>query len=621
MADGNGNAAPGSDDQRSGDTGPQSHLPDNSVEYCMFLLEGQVDARRTLSNLESLRKSALELAQTLTADYIWQRDDFNLELKITDGLRYLYGVTEYGDAVEDEWLVVYILRELTRLHPTLWARAADTDGEFLLIEAANVLPPWLGPEMDQNRVWMHKSNLLVIPTEDKRSGSSSSGSLPLPQAVDYITSKPDSLVQSPFIEAEAFYRLEKYPRQISQSAHHSIITIPRRVAYILHEMPRSIAPAVEAFYHRDAIDLRSVMAAPETRRFKPDDMVTVSVRFSRVLFAQLKSQRFEPPPGWQHAVGAVADNERSMARLDMGMKLTCGFEILARDAEKNGSRSVRQVGLLLDDLEEDGDATLPQDKEIESWHDNEREDDDSWMDINYEDFERELSGQRKDAVPGATDTGFGSAQTKADLRKIVSRFESFLNDERAGLDGAEIDDVDDSRDEDGDDDDDELSEEDSEFEDKEVGFDEEAFSNIMREMMGMPANVARPANAGDSSKTVSQPPSGSTAGAGEGELGIEELSAQMEAELRGHGALRLDTNTDKRITTGGKGKDVDGGDHEPDQEASEDSDGEIDVDYNLARNLLESFKGQAGASGPAGNIMGLMGLQLPRDEGDFDDQR
>ncbi len=85
MADGNGNAAPGSDDQRSGDTGPQSHLPDNSVEYCMFLLEGQVDARRTLSNLESLRKSALELAQTLTADYIWQRDDFNLELKITDG--------------------------------------------------------------------------------------------------------------------------------------------------------------------------------------------------------------------------------------------------------------------------------------------------------------------------------------------------------------------------------------------------------------------------------------------------------------------------------------------------------------------------------------------------------
>ena len=69
------------------------------------------------------------------------------------GLSYLYGRTEYGDSVEDEWLVVYILRELSKKHPYLWVRVVDTDGQFLLIEAANALPRWLNPEVADFRVW------------------------------------------------------------------------------------------------------------------------------------------------------------------------------------------------------------------------------------------------------------------------------------------------------------------------------------------------------------------------------------------------------------------------------------------------------------------------------------
>jgi len=64
----------------------------------------------------------------------------------------LHGVTNYGDSVEDEWLVVYILRELSNQFPELWIKVVDTDGEFLLIEAANALPRWLNPEIADNRV-------------------------------------------------------------------------------------------------------------------------------------------------------------------------------------------------------------------------------------------------------------------------------------------------------------------------------------------------------------------------------------------------------------------------------------------------------------------------------------
>ena len=68
------------------------------------------------------------------------------------GITYLSGRTNYGDSIEDEWVVVYILRELTKRHSDIWVKVVDSDGEFLLIEAAGTLPAWLEPEVADNRV-------------------------------------------------------------------------------------------------------------------------------------------------------------------------------------------------------------------------------------------------------------------------------------------------------------------------------------------------------------------------------------------------------------------------------------------------------------------------------------
>ena len=65
---------------------------------------------------------------------------------------YLHGLANYGDSIEDEWLIVYLLRELSARFPELWVKVVDTDGEFLLIEAANTLPTWLNPDIADNRV-------------------------------------------------------------------------------------------------------------------------------------------------------------------------------------------------------------------------------------------------------------------------------------------------------------------------------------------------------------------------------------------------------------------------------------------------------------------------------------
>lgn len=65
---------------------------------------------------------------------------------------HLYGVTHFGDNIEDEWFIVFLIRQLTIEINGLIGRIYDADGEFLLIEAAEHLPTWANPDTCENRV-------------------------------------------------------------------------------------------------------------------------------------------------------------------------------------------------------------------------------------------------------------------------------------------------------------------------------------------------------------------------------------------------------------------------------------------------------------------------------------
>ncbi|KAI1345966.1 SGT1-domain-containing protein [Xylaria sp. FL0043] len=606
--------------------GPESFprsLPDNCVEYMLFVLDGTLEPRALLTELENIRKSAMQLCLATTKDYIWQRDSFQLQVKRTNGLVYLHGTTDYGDSIEDEWLIVYLLRRLTITFPSLWVRVFDSDGEFLMVEAANVVPKWLSPEIDSNRVWIHQGKLQLLPL------SASSGAkrpLALAEAVGHIKAHPETLVYSPLIEAEAFYRLEKYPENIKALMHHSLITIPRKLAYILHEQPAAIAPAIEAFYLRDPVAMKPLMLGSQSLHFPPKDLVTVSVKFTKVLFAQLKSQRFAAPPLWSTIIksnqepNSISEEEQKQsARLELGMKVTSGFEMLAASADRMDNRLAREFAILLEDAEEDGDDVLPSDEEIATWPSS--DDDEAWLDINFEDFENELQGRQRNKTEQAT--SFGDSRAQADLRKIVSRFEDFLNDETAGLEGAEFDDMDHDNDFSDNEEADSFGDSGgSEDEDKAVSFDEDQFNRMMREMMGLPpedmkdhsppaplSNLHEWKTRRGGQEEEEEDEDVEMDDDDDDEEDIRRLAAQMEAELKGLGALKLDAKPEgvKLLDSNERAA--------PNQEVDEEScDEDIDIDYNLAKNLLESFKSQAGLAGPAGNLMGMMGVKLPRDE-------
>lgn len=693
------------------------NLESDTAEYMIFVFNGNQDgavttASKPRAKLEQLRKTALQLSGPLIKDYIWQRDGFDLQVvsrngtlhtlaflssslslslffplifflygahvwtdNFSPGLLYLDGRTSYGDCVEDEWFIVYMLRELTRSFAGAWARICDTDGEFLLIEGAKTVPSWLNPEIDANRVWIHDGMLKIIPlgiTQAPGKGSTTSSDpqpLSLEEAVSIIKSTPEALIHSQALDDEVFYRLRKYPGHLATSLHYARLVIPRKSAYILHDRPRAVAPAVDAFISRDPLTAKRILdlaGLDALLQFSPTDLVPVSVRFTRVMYAQMRGQRFTPPKGWPVLfASAVKDSfspkkstavseddvswrEKLEVATELSMKLTFGFEIMASTAEKSNSRIVREVGLVLDDLAEDGEdpAALPSDEEIRNWKDVDRESDDTWLNINFDDFERELDGRGQDRqVPAPTSrntadrgpkdgdlfSGFGDAGLQTDLRRIVSKFNSFLNDNDAGIEGTNLDGMDIDDDDDNDNDADESSED----EDDGVAFNEEEFSRLMKEMMGLPPSNTATTKAtpveGDTnnirvgdqdamavaSRTL--PTDGGNDMDGD-EEDILKLAAQFEAELKGHGALRLNPPKDKNSTglpaTGGLAEGSESKHRALHVDSESDEEGDVDVDFNLAKNLLESFRGQEGMSGPAGNILSMLGLALPRDNED-----
>lgn len=69
-----------------------------------------------------------------------------------DSSPHLYGLTFYGENIQDEWYIVEIICHLTKIYPHVIGRIFDADGEFLLIEAAEVLPKWADPDTCAQKV-------------------------------------------------------------------------------------------------------------------------------------------------------------------------------------------------------------------------------------------------------------------------------------------------------------------------------------------------------------------------------------------------------------------------------------------------------------------------------------
>lgn len=88
-----------------------------------------------------------------------------LSLKQHDELNLCYGSVNFSEDIEVEWLIVYVLFELSKQDTDLVIRISDKYGDILLIEAAEHLPRWLESSKSKDRVFIHRGKLHIIPEQ------------------------------------------------------------------------------------------------------------------------------------------------------------------------------------------------------------------------------------------------------------------------------------------------------------------------------------------------------------------------------------------------------------------------------------------------------------------------
>ncbi|KAJ7693701.1 SGT1 protein-domain-containing protein [Mycena rosella] len=285
----------------------------------------------------------------LLPDFLWHRDAFQLKVasRSDAGEYYLEGRMRVGDCVDDEWCTVWLLKQIS----SKWDMAIsvfDSDGEFLLIEAADALPTWVTPTNSENRVWIYSSQLHIIPLSHVsppsrkrqrrklpgRNDSDDEGEddpedfIAVEDALKLLRDESVDTLASAGVQTAVWARINGYPAAAKKHVHATKAYIPLDIARALASDPSLIQKPVETFYTRDAIQLR---AAHRMARFPPEPNVLRTVKMTRTAYAQLLGQKFFPPK----VFGQWKANEGSdeWRWRDVGMKIAVGFEMLFQESK------------------------------------------------------------------------------------------------------------------------------------------------------------------------------------------------------------------------------------------------------------------------------------------------
>ncbi|KAI0823078.1 SGT1-domain-containing protein [Trametes gibbosa] len=323
-------------------------ISEDTLQYTLYLPESQTD-RVSATSLAAL---IAEFTQNALPEHLWHRDTFEIKVapdpEEEQDVWVLEGRMRVGDCIDDEWCAVWLLREISRnwdVAVSVW----DSDGDFLLIEAADELPSWVNPCNSENRVWIHNSRLHLIPlshvsapssktrrrrqqdTEEREESDEPYDEQEFITATDAVKLVRDPLVQTlapERVEQVAWMRITGYPAASRQHIHVTQAYLPTDISKALTVNPPLVQKAVEAFYTRDALQLR---AAQKMARFPPEPAVLTAVKMTRTAYAQLVGQKFHPPKVFGR--WTETDGSKQFRWREVGMKIACGFEMLYQESK------------------------------------------------------------------------------------------------------------------------------------------------------------------------------------------------------------------------------------------------------------------------------------------------
>ncbi|ELK09540.1 protein ecdysoneless homolog isoform X1 [Pteropus alecto] len=616
---------------------------EDTVEYHLYLIPNEPrDSEKHKEILQKYIERIMTHFAPMLVPYIWQNQPFNLKYKPgkDDVPAHIFGMTKFGDNIEDEWFIVYVVKQITKEFPELVARIEDNDGEFLLIEAADFLPKWLDPDNSANRVFFYQGKLCIIPAPRKSEAVSWLPTVPptIPQALNIISTHPEKILASESIQAAVNRRIRGYPEKIQASLHRAHCFLPAGIVAVLKQRPRLVAAGVQAFYLRDPIDLR---ACRVFKTFLPETRIMTSITFTKCLYAQLVQQRFMPDR--RSGYKLPPPSHPQYRAHELGMKLAHGFEILCSKCSPHFSDSQKSPVIasplwagFLESLKNkdyfkgliEGSAqyqerlemaknyfqlsvnrpesslamspgeeiltllqTVPFDiEELKKEATNlPPEDDDRWLDLSPEQLDQLLqeAAGKKEPEPISKEENYDLTQVSKSMKAFISKVSTHK--------GAE------------------LPREPSEAP---ITFDADSFLNYFDKILGPRPHESDSddldeedfdsLDSDDNLDLETQEPGEASV---EGALDdLKSYMAQMDQELA-HTSIGKSFTTQKQMeplsqTTNSNSDEEDSG-------AGGSVMTPVDVDLNLVSNILESYSSQAGLAGPASNLLQSMGVQLP----------
>ncbi|XP_053382124.1 protein ecdysoneless homolog [Mercenaria mercenaria] len=603
----------------------QNRVAEDVVEYCLFpLLSESENGSDDIKNLQQCINSFLTFLSPTLIDVIWQNEGFKLKAVEEKGSSpvHLLGETNFGENVQDEWFIVYLIFQLTKHFTGLVAKIRDSDEEFLLIEAADGLPKWLNPESAENRVYIYNGELHIIPIPQSPADVAAfpRSITSIGDAVECVRTYSEQTRASKQIQTAINNRIKNFPDLMSEHTHYAHCYIPASIAAVLDEKPQLIAPAVRAFYYRDPIDLKCCRTF---QYFRPGTRVVHRTRLTRCLYAQLVHQNFQPDKrsGWV----IPSTSSPKFRSHDLGMKLAHGFEIMCHKSESGGNHSninddqptsgVRwqqyiqtlkdknyfrgelegsvlyeqlmgnarkfykenfrhsnrgddpgaEVLHLLKTLDVDIEGRRRAEQYLES------PDDDSWMNLTPESLD-EMMRERSGNYGNQEDT-----DNVFDLGKIADSMKAFVGNV-SSADGAEFPSAGDDVEEDETQFEDSCSDSSSDMDEYGWEEDEEGKTSSSKH-----ARIKRPPSLDKYMDIMDK------------ELSKTDVGKSFEKQKK-----KTEKDTPGKVQT-------------PDKDINEEDDDfqPVDIDLNTVKNLLESYGAQEGLAGPTSNILGSMGVTIP----------
>ncbi|NP_001267880.1 ecdysoneless homolog [Hydra vulgaris] len=586
------------------------------VEYRIFHLNDDV--------LKIVRNYYDDLINSVAKEYIWQKESFRLSsVEEYSGLACLSGSTCVGENINDEWFIVYLLFEISKHHKDVIIQVNDNDGDFLLIEAADFLPPWLTPANSENRVFIKdgKVHFIPIPSNPAEIMVYFHSTPTLKQAYHLLTSSLKT-VGNENVQCAIQKRISCYPSKFMQEFHHALCYIPVEIVYILQKKPKLVSSAVQAFYERDSSDIKTCRSMSS---FKPESRTLVLVRFTRHLYCQLMQAHFVPEQHSLWKLPAVSNSLRKPAEL--GFKLTCGFQILlsrlnAADSKDNTNKapslsepsgkmweqyllnlnnsnyfknelegSVKYkdlmnkaklhfqdhvansyksdaIGLLIQDLIHESGQHI---SDIKPACENVGlEDDDSWMTLTEEELDNMMLNMWGKNHPDTKKHTENLNTLVTNMKSFVEQVSSYegaepLNNDYKGAEPLNSD----------------LKQNDKDKVLDPIHFEPDIFMKTIKNLLDSSSDTNKQDMSDDDEENDS-----------DSDLDSEmvEVMQQMDNELR---TTNIPKSFDCKEEKFGLNEEI------------------MNIDINLVKNFLESFSSQEGLSGPVSNILQSIGMSLP----------